>query len=150
MRYWQIISFKTISPQVAVLILMLFLAAASAHVSAGAYVFAGDTNGLDLITHPSNYDGTGGEVEVSVCIDPNAANASAMEIPVKNIVATLNAFVPRSPNLIFGNANNIPVGQFDFESLTLHEFGHCLSLSHPNQGNKTGVAGTNTDATQGT
>jgi hypothetical protein len=58
--------------------------------------------------------------------------------------------VPRSPNLLFGAGNDIPVGTFDFESLTLHELGHCLSLAHPNQGVKTGVSGGNTNATQST
>jgi len=91
-----------------------------------------------------------GELVVSVCIDPASANAAAMEIPVKNIVSVINGFVPKSPNLIFGGDNDIPSGQFDFESLTLHEFGHCLSLGHPNQGVKTGVSGANTNATQST
>ena len=44
---------------------------------AGAYVFSGETNGLDLITHPTGYAGTGGVVNVSVCIDPASPNASA-------------------------------------------------------------------------
>jgi len=132
---------------------MLFLSLAlvgSVKVEAGAFVFAGETFGVDVVTHPPNYTGAGGEVTVSVCIDPAATNAVAMETPVKNIVSTINAFVPKSPNLIFGVANDIPVGEFDFESLTLHEFGHCLSLHHPNQGVKTGVSGADTNATQST
>ena len=117
---------------------------------AGSYVFAGDSNGIDLVTHPSNYNGTGGKVTVSICVDPASANAEAMVIPVKNIVATMNAFVPKTPNLTFGADNDIPAGTFDFESLALHEFGHCLSLAHPNQGVKTGVSGADTNATQST
>jgi len=123
--------------------------AGSARVEAGAFVFAGEGN-EDVVTHPPNYTGAGGVVTVSVCIDPDSANAEAMEIPVRNIVSVINGFVPRSPNLIFGASNDIPAGQFDFESLTLHEFGHCLSLAHPNQGVKTGVSGANTNATQST
>ncbi len=119
-------------------------------VQAGAYVFAGEANGVDVVAHPPNYFGAGGEVTVSVCIDPVATNAALLEIPVKNIVSTINAFVPTSPNLLFGANNDIPPGSFDFESLTLHEFGHCLSLAHPNQGQKTGVTGAVTDATQST
>ncbi len=119
-------------------------------VKAGAFVFAGENLSVDIITHPSNYTGLGGEVTVSVCIDPASANAAAMVIPVKNIVSVFNGFVPRSPNLIFGANNDIPGGQFDFQSLAMHEFGHCLSLAHPNQGVKTGVSGADTNATQST
>ncbi len=124
--------------------------ASSTQVEAGAFVFAGETYGADIITHPSGYTGAGGELSVSVCIDPASTNAAAMVTPVKNIVSVINGFVPRSPNLLFGASNDIPAGQFDFESLTLHEFGHCLSLAHPNQGVKTGVSGADTNATQST
>ncbi len=135
----------------ALVLLGLVLApACSARVEAGAYVFAGEAHGVDVVTHPSNYTGVGGEVVVSVCIDPASANAAAMEIPVKNIVSVINGFVPKSPNLFFGANNDIPAGQFDFESLTLHEFGHCLSLAHPNQGVKPSVSGADTNATQST
>ncbi len=123
--------------------------AGPAPVAAGSFVFA-ENNGADIIAHPPNYTGAGGKVTVSVCVDPAAADAAAMETPVKNIVATINGFVPRSPNLLFGADNDIPAGTFDFESLTLHEFGHCLSLAHPNQGVKTGVSGADTNATQST
>ena len=129
---------------------LTLMLASSARVEAGAFVFAGETNGVDIVTHPPNYTGVGGEVTVTVCIDPASTNAAAMEIPVQNIVSVINGFVPKSPNLLFGADNDIPAGQFDFESLTLHEFGHCLSLSHPNQGVKTGVSGANTNATQST
>lgn len=122
----------------------------SARIEAGAFVFAGEANGVDVVTHPPNYTGVGGVVTVSVCIDPASANAAAMVIPVKNIVSVINGFVPKTPNLLFGANNDIPAGQFDFESLTLHEFGHCLSLAHPNQGVKTGVSGADTNATQST
>lgn len=123
--------------------------ASPAPAAAGSFVFA-ETNGVDIITHPANYDGTGGKVTVSICVDPAATDAAMMEIPVRNIVAEINGFVPRRPNLLFGAGNDIPSGTFDFESLTLHELGHCLSLAHPNQGVKTGVSGSNTNATQST
>ncbi len=133
-----------------VFLCLTLVLASLARVEAGAFVFAGEANGVDIVTHPPNYTGVGGEVTVSVCIDPTSANAAAMEVPVMNIVSVINGFVPKSPNLIFGVDNDIPAGQFDFESLTLHEFGHCLSLAHPNQGVKTGVSGADTNATQST
>ena len=140
----------TITSTACVCLYLALLLAGSVRVEAGAFVFAGEANGVDVITHPSNYTGAGGELTVSVCIHPASTNAAAMEIPVKNIVSQVNGFVPASPNLLFGANNDIPSGQFDFESLTLHEFGHCLGLAHPNQGVKTGVSGSNTNATQST
>lgn len=98
---------------------------------AGAYVSASSTS-PDRITHSAGYIGIGGELEVTVCIDPTDPNRFAIETPVKNIVAAVNAFAPATPNLIFGANNDIPSGDLDFESLTLHEFGHCLGLAHPN------------------
>ena len=41
----------------------------------GVYIFAGDSNGLDVVTHPKGYTGTGGPLSVSVCIDPASPNA---------------------------------------------------------------------------
>ncbi|MEO1367408.1 MAG: matrixin family metalloprotease, partial [Acidobacteriota bacterium] len=117
---------------------------------AGAFLFAGEANGVDVIAHPSNYTGAGGEVEVTLCVDPASPFAADMEIPVQNIAATINAFEFASPNLIFGNANDIPPGQFDFESVALHEVGHCLGLAHPNLGSTSGVTNTNsTNTTDG-
>ncbi|MFT5139820.1 MAG: hypothetical protein ACI9H8_000955 [Lysobacterales bacterium] len=117
----------------------------------GAFVFSGETYGLDIITHPSGYTGTGGVLDVEVCIDSAAEDAVAMEISVKNIVQQINNMTATSPNLFFGGNNNIPSGLVDFESLTLHELGHCTGLSHPNLGVRPdggGVSGDNTNLTQ--
>ncbi len=53
---------------------------------AGAFVFAGEANGVDIITHPTGYTGTGVSLTVDVCIDSTSANAANMVIPVQNIV----------------------------------------------------------------
>ncbi|MEM8993248.1 MAG: hypothetical protein AAGF23_00520 [Acidobacteriota bacterium] len=117
---------------------------------AGAFLFAGEGNGVDVIAHPSNYTGAGGEVEVTLCVDPASPFAADMEIPVQNIAATINSLEFASPNLISGAANNIPPGQFDFESVALHEVGHCIGLAHPNLGSTSGVTNTNsTNTTDG-
>ncbi|MCH7667480.1 MAG: hypothetical protein IH936_16325 [Acidobacteria bacterium] len=110
-------------------------------IEAGSFLSVNE--GLpNAVTHPSNYDPTvGGVVTVSVCIDPAAPHAAAMEIPVKNIVRVINDLTPVSPNLILGAFNNIPIDKIDFESLTLHEFGHCIGLHHPNVGVQAGVSG---------
>ncbi len=129
-------------------VLALVLAAGASPLLAGSFVFTSDAR-LDAVTHPSNYDpAVGGVVTVRVCIDPAAANAAAMEIPVRNIATVINALSAKTPNLIFGGANDIPPGAVDFESLTLHEFGHCIGLGHPNLGVQTGVSGADTDFTQ--
>ncbi len=137
-----------------VLSVQLFLGGAAVllpAVAQGGSIFAGEGFGLDVITHPSGYTGTGGVVNVEVCIDAAAANAASMAIPVQNIVLELNNMTASSPNLFFGLDNNIPAGVVDFESLTLHELGHCTGLAHPNLGFRMGVVeGANTNFTQAT
>ncbi len=115
--------------------------------NAGSYMFASESS-PDIITHPSGYAGNGGVVEVEVCIDADAADAAAMEIPVKNIMKQLNKMTASTPNLFYGNDNDIPPSAIDFESLTLHELGHCTGLGHPNLGFKEGVSGDDTNFTQ--
>ncbi len=106
----------------------------SVQANAGSFIFAGDANGLDIITHPSGYNGTGGQLDIEVCIDSNAVDAAAMEVSVINSLRELNRLTPVSPNLFFGGNNDIPSGRIDFQSLTLHELGHCTGLGHPNLG----------------
>ena len=113
-------------------ILATGMAITSETASAGAFVFAGEANGLDIITHPFGYSGVGGTIYVEVCIDSAAADARAMAQPILNIVKEINFFEASSPNLFFGADNNVPADAVDFESLTLHELGHCIGLAHPN------------------
>jgi len=115
--------------------------------NAGSYIFSSETD-LEIITHPSGYTGAAGVVNIEVCIDASAADAAAMEVSVQNIVKQLNKMTSSSPNLFLGTDNNIPSGTVDFESLVLHELGHCTGLGHPNLGSRTGVSGANTDFTQ--
>ena len=46
------------------------------------YIFAGEGNGVDVITHPKGYTGTGGVLNVGVCIDPTSDFQAELEIPV--------------------------------------------------------------------
>jgi hypothetical protein len=115
--------------------------------NAGTYVVSSETY-PDIITHPSGYTGVGGVVDVEVCIDASAADAVDMEIPVQNIIKQINKMTSASPNLFRGIDNNIPSGAIDFESLVLHELGHCTGLGHPNLGIQTGVSRANADFTQ--
>lgn len=126
--------------------ILLFLA--SNQLLAGSFIFAGNLGEEDLITHPKGYTGSGGRLTVSVCIDPASVDSAQLVQPVKNMVETWNQLNPVSENLkLFGN-NNIPGNSdYDWESVTLHELGHCIGLAHPNLGSQTGVTGVNTNYT---
>ena len=116
---------------------------------AGAYIFARE--GVEnRITHPSDYDGTGGVLNVGVCIDSTSDNANEMLAPVRNIVETINQMQAISGNLYFGNSNNIPSNFIDFESVALHELGHCIGLAHVNAASESGLSGNNRNYTRAT
>lgn len=107
---------------------------------AGAFFFVDDDGEEDWVVHPIGYTGTGGTLSVSVCIDPTSANAADMELPVENMVRTVNALAPTTGNLISGGANNLAFDEIDWESVALHELGHCLGLGHPQLGSESGLA----------
>jgi len=114
---------------------------------AGAFTFANADLGVDLIAHPTGYTGSGGPITVEVCIAPSSPNASDMEIPVQNAVATWNALTPTTGNL---DPSGVPGSSFDFESAALHEIGHCIGLAHPNLGSESGLSGSSNNATRST
>lgn len=64
-----------------------------------AYIFAGEGNGIDVITHPIGYTGTGGNLFVTVGVDPTSTNAANMLISVQNVVNTWNGMTPTTSNL---------------------------------------------------
>jgi hypothetical protein len=117
---------------------------------AGAFIFAGESFGVDVVAHPTSYSGQGGTLTVRVCIDPLSANAAAMEIPVQNNITIYNRLQPTTGNLVSGANNNIPSGHFDFESVALHELGHCIGLAHVNAASESGLAGNNQNYTKAT
>lgn len=117
---------------------------------AGAFIFAGETNGVDIITHPAGYTGAGGVLTVTLCIDPTSVNAAAMVNPAQNIAHTFSNLTATAPNLFLGANNNIPSGAVDFESVALHEVGHCLGMAHPNLASESGLTGANQEYTKST
>jgi cysteine-rich repeat protein len=117
---------------------------------AGTFVFADETSGVDIVTHPQHYTGTGGGLTVTICIDPTSANASALEIPLQNVVNTWNELAPTTGNVLLGAGNDIPSGQLDFESTLLHESGHCIGLAHPNLATESGLPSARQDYTKST
>lgn len=107
---------------------------------AGAFIFANGNN-PNVIAHPTPYTGSGGDITVRVCIDPNSESIADMQVSVANTVAVWNQRQATSPNLFLGPNNDIPGGQVDFESTLLHEVGHCLGLAHPNEATESGLQG---------
>ncbi|MFK8054968.1 MAG: hypothetical protein AB8F78_02510 [Saprospiraceae bacterium] len=99
-----------------------------------AFVFAGDSNGIDVVAHPHGYTGTGGALTINIGIDITSVNAADMAIPVQNVVNTFNALSSTVGNIATGAANNVPFSEYDFESVLLHEMGHSLGLAHCNIG----------------
>ena len=118
------------------LLTVLGLAATSvAH--AGAFISATESS-PDRITHPSGYNGSGGTLSVDVCIDSSAPNAADMVTPLENAIAIWNDLEVHTGNLVFG-AQGIPAGRIDFESVLLHELGHCIGLAHSNLASESGL-----------
>ena len=113
------------------------------HVNAGVFGFA-DTQGADVVTHPAGYQGVGGKLIVTVGVSPASPHADEMLIPIQNAINTWNRLQPTITNL----DNSIPRNQFDFESVALHEIGHCMGLAHPNLASESGLAGINKNYTK--
>jgi hypothetical protein len=128
------------------------LVAASSAAFGGAYISSSGSF-PDRITHPSGYTGTGGVLQVSVCIDPASESQQEMATSVQNAIINWNNLQPVSPNLFLGGSNDIPSGAVDFESTVVHEIGHCIGLAHPNAATESGLSGDDrnyTKAGQGT
>ena len=122
----------------------------SAQLQAGAYIFSGESYGVDIVTHPNTYTGSGGVVTVRVCIDPGSPNAIDMEYSVQNNIDTYNQLTPTLANVKQGGSNNIPSGFIDFESVALHEIGHCLGMAHINAASESSLTGNNQNYTKAT
>ncbi|MFK7958269.1 MAG: beta strand repeat-containing protein [Lysobacterales bacterium] len=126
------------------------VALSPSNIHAGAYIFAGEGNGVDIVTHPTGYTGTGGNIAVNVCIDPASPNAAAMEIPVQNAIDRLNALVPTVGNVRLGGDNPLAFNEVDFESVFIHELGHCIGLAHVNIASESGLSSPQNDFTKST
>ncbi len=130
--------------------LSLVMLSTPQRADAFAFIFAGETNGIDVVTHPLGYTGSGGTLDISVGIDPTSTNSAAMQTPVQNIVNTWNSLIGTIDNLKFASNNNIPTGTYDFESTALHELGHSLGLAHVNAASESGLTGSDRNYTKAT
>ena len=102
---------------------------------AGAFTFSGEGNGLNVITHPKDYLGGGGVLNVGVCIDPASDFQNELVIPVKNNISVWNDLQPVASNL-----DPNAVSGLDVESVLLHEMGHCIGLAHVNAASESGLS----------
>lgn len=133
------------------LALWLLLAPAAQLAQAGAYIFAGEQYGTDLVAHPNGWTtSTRGELAVRVCITPGTPNAGVMTNSVQNIVDRFNLGVSTVGNVRLGSNNDLNASEIDFESTAIHEVGHCLGLAHSNLASESGESGDDRNYTKST
>lgn len=132
------------------LTLLLLLMPLSQGLSAGAFVFSGESNGIEMVAHPEGYTGTGGTVSVDVCIETTTNNQAEMVVPLQNAIAHWNQMQQSLGNLRSGSDNQLAAGQIDWESTMMHELGHCIGLAHPNLASESGLSGSDPEYTKTT
>jgi hypothetical protein len=143
-------------PVLQILGVLAFAAALPSSVQAGGYLFAGEANGINLITHPQGYTGSQTALTVEVCIDPagtiptNATSLADLEQSVKNTIATWNGLAPQVGNALLGAGNDVGASYFYFEGVLLHDVGHCVGLAHLNAASESGLEAGAIDSTQAT
>jgi len=108
--------------------------------AAGVFIFAESQENPNLVAHPTGYSGSQSHLTISVCIDPDSESIAQMEIPLRNVIKTWNERQPVLNNLQLSNPE-LPSNHFDYESVLLHEVGHCIGLAHPNLASESGVTG---------
>ena len=105
----------------------------TSNVQAGRFIF-GDK------TYPIGYRGEGATLDIKVCLSANtsADKARLAEQPLKNAIARWNRLRASSSNI---RDAILPDNKIDFESVAVHELGHCNGLGHPNLGSSVGGEG---------
>lgn len=115
------------------LLLVVLLAAvlATGPAIAGVYILSTVVEN-DVIVHVTGYDGTGGNLPMSVCVTPGSPLVGQFEVALQNAIDTLNGLQPTVGNVTQGAANNVPPTAVDFESSVLFIMTNCLGLDDPN------------------
>ncbi len=97
----------------------------------------------DKRTHMRNFEGAGGEIgPIKVCLDVGANEPLAIqaEPALKKVIATINRFRSLPDHTYaLGAATDLPAGQYDFESVLLHEMLHLHGLGHTNHADEAGL-----------
>ena len=130
------------------IILLIFTYGLMLNTLAGTFLFAEDNETADVITHPQGYQGQGTNLIVTVGISPSSLHGTEIALPIQNAINTWNQLIPTLGNIV--SDERIPFNHFDFESVVLHELGHCLGLAHPNLSSESGLSGENRNYTQTT
>jgi hypothetical protein len=105
------------------------LAGAAAAASVQAAVFLESTDGR--VTHAGAYDGSPGVHVINVCQDSTAQPIVGDPAQAtRNVVAELNRFRGQLGNVVGAAAVGVGSGKVDYESMLMHEMGHCLGLDH--------------------
>ncbi len=121
---------------------------------AGAFIFADDTNGVNLKTFVTGYNPSSHpenkELVVTLCIDPNitlpaGTTFDQVEESVLNAIRTFNCSIYNTTSNLSFSASGM-----DFESVFLHELGHCLGLAHPNLASESGLGSPQNNSTRTT
>ena len=128
----------------------MLLVSVAGPLKAGGYVSSDSTtNGnVNAIMHPTGYIGAGGTLTVKVCQATTSVTGEPAlvdwERSLRNIIATYNRLQATTGNLkeLAGS------GSLDFESVALHELGHCIGKSHVNLASESGLSGTDREYTK--
>ncbi|MEM8993523.1 MAG: hypothetical protein AAGF23_01900 [Acidobacteriota bacterium] len=112
-----------------VAVLSLALLAPEPAAWAGSFSVAGESLGEDSILHPAGYDGGGGPLELTVCLDPTSPSAVAASATLRFAVDTWNGRAVTANNV--RTDAGVPPIEVDFESEALRGLGLCLGLDDP-------------------
>ncbi|HPF73155.1 MAG: hypothetical protein R3F12_07490 [Lysobacteraceae bacterium] len=115
----------------------ILLAIGLPHVClAGTFLGFGQNN-PDLVIHAGGTNQGGGVRLVQVCLNPAKlptpdANPafSDPEQAIRNVVAEFNRMQGTNGNVVSAASAGVTGGRSDFESVALHELGHCIGLDH--------------------
>ncbi|MEO1370077.1 MAG: hypothetical protein AAFX50_23085, partial [Acidobacteriota bacterium] len=114
---------------VSVTVLSWAVLASAPVVWAGSFSVAGESLGEDSILHPAGYDGGGGPLELTVCLDPTSPSAVAASATLRFAVETWNGRAVTANNV--RSDAGVPPTEVDFESEALRGLGLCLGLDDP-------------------